>query len=246
MRLKVCKNCGRVFQTETDHYEVYMCPECSKQINKDRVKQEKTCIICGATFTGYIGSLYCENCRAKVIEENNRAYKKMGPRRPLGSIDYCQKCGAEYVVNSGKQKYCPECAAEAVRENIRKHNREYNRKNKDHLKENKVKMKADGYVCVICGKPFDKKSTTVTCSPECAKELKRRRQAESDLKRGKRKTPLDQVKKSTKPKSGIVGITWHQGKWQVVYKKHYIGIFENIEEAKEALEDYKKEFGTEK
>ena len=45
--------------------------------------------------------------------------------------------------------------------------------------------------------------------------------------------------RNNNPKSGIVGITWHSGKWQVKYKQRYVGVYKNIDEAKKALEDYK-------
>ena len=31
-------------------------------------------------------------------------------------MDNCVRCGGEYVVNSARQKYCPDCSHQAVRE----------------------------------------------------------------------------------------------------------------------------------
>ena len=244
MRKKICKRCGKVFETPDGHNERALCPECSKQVKRESVYRERTCVICGAKFIGYPASKYCPTCAKSAERERAKKYRRMGFSRSLGSIDHCVKCGAEYIVTSGLQKYCPNCSAEAVNEKTKARKIKYNHENRDKFDANKKEMKSEAYICVICGKPFDKKTATVTCSPECAKELKRRRQAESDLKRGKRKTPLAQVKKSDNPQSGIVGITWHKGKWQVVYKKHYIGIYKTVEEAKEALEEYKNKTGT--
>ena len=51
--------------------------------------------------------------------------------RPLGSIDKCVRCGAEYVVKSARQKYCPDCAYEGVREADRPMSRAWNQAHKD-------------------------------------------------------------------------------------------------------------------
>ena len=54
--------------------------------------------------------------REKIREYNKKYYQEnrerilekqcQGTRRPLGSVDKCQWCGAEYTVVSGNQKYC--------------------------------------------------------------------------------------------------------------------------------------------
>ena len=200
MRKKICKKCGRVFETPDNYYDRYLCPECLKRVRKEGIHQEHTCIICGDKFMGFPSSKYCPNC-AKIAErERAKKYRKNGVSRPLGSIDHCKKCGAAYVVTSGLQKYCPNCSQEAIKENSRARKREYNRENREKLLENKIKMKANGYVCVICGKVFNKKSPTVTCSPECAKELKRRNQINADLKRGMKRTPIGELRNNS-PKS---------------------------------------------
>ena len=50
-------------------------------------------------------AFYCPNCRRiRQREANERARKRGGATRPIGSIDKCKLCGAEYVVNSGRQK----------------------------------------------------------------------------------------------------------------------------------------------
>ena len=244
MRKKVCKRCGKIFETPDYHNEKFLCPECLKQARKESVFRERTCIVCGAQFMGFPNSKYCPECKKVAEKERRKKYQDNAKSRPLGSTDYCQKCGAEYVVTSGMQKYCAKCSEEAINEKIKARKIRYNHENKEKLSAIKNERKSNGYVCVICGKTFDKKSPTVTCSPECARELKRRKQAKADLKRGKRKSPIERVGKSDNPQSGIVGITWYQGKWQVVYKKHYVGIFENVEEAKEALAEYKNKTGT--
>ena len=87
---------------------------------------------------------------------------------------------------------------------------------------------------------------SVTCSPECATEHKRRNQAVVDVKRG-RASPARILGKMdhTNPQSGIPGITWHKQnqKWQLVIDKKYIGLFGTVEEAlhaKRQMEEYSK------
>ena len=40
-------------------------------------------------------------------------------KREIGSIDICQNCGQEYIVNSGNQKYCKNCDTIIKRKNGR-------------------------------------------------------------------------------------------------------------------------------
>jgi hypothetical protein len=145
-------------------------------------------------------------------------------------------------VESGTQRYCKNCAAGASRDSIRAHKREYASAYTAEHKAVKEANRTGNKVCIICGKVFDNGKPSVTCSPKCAKELKRRRENEALVRAGKRKTPPDQRYASGLPKSGIVGVTARRnGKWQAAYRGHYIGVYETIEAAAAALEEYKKE-----
>lgn len=232
MRLKQCKRCGRTFETATP--DTYMCPECRDLIRRESVVKERTCKTCGRIFNGGPRALYCPDCRA----ERQKKQHNKPTRRPLGSTDLCAVCGEPYIVTSGLQKYCPSCAKEAVHAVVRKHKKEYTKKNASRLNAHKYEMRSNGWVCVICGKIFDKDSPTVTCSAECAERLRQVRQAETDLKRGKRKMSPYMRYDSGLPKSGIVGVTYHRKlkKWQATYKSKYLGVFDTIEDAANAIE----------
>lgn len=52
-------------------------------------------------------------------------YRKNGAIRKLGSIDICQNCGEKYTVQSGLQKYCPDCQHEMYRLLDAQQGREY-------------------------------------------------------------------------------------------------------------------------
>ena len=234
MRTRLCKNCEKMFEVPTGR-ALYLCPECSKKSKADSVLRERTCKICGKHFLGYPRSFFCPECSAERKKQQSKSHRKTV--RPIGSTDICAECGEPYIVNSGRQKYCPECAEKVVSEKIRTHKREYMAKNKE--KSQKIKKDVNGkrYVCPICGKEFEKHGPETTCSSECAVEQKRIRQNKADLKRGKRKLPPEQKYDSGLPKSGVVGVTWRKnGKWQATYKGLYIGIYDTVEEAARAIE----------
>lgn len=81
--------------------------------------KSKTCVTCGAVFTGGPTATYCPDCRAERIRQRDRERhqrKLAGKIRPLGSTDLCAICDKPYIVNAGPQKHCPACqVAEAKR-----------------------------------------------------------------------------------------------------------------------------------
>lgn len=239
-RLKICKKCGREFYTETRKHFAYMCPECRLEEKRGSVYKERVCVICGQHFMGYPASRFCPDCKRKRVKEQKRKYNTTKPSRHIGSVDMCQECGKEYIVSSGLQKYCPECSEKMISEKERARKRKYAEENKDIFQARKKDTNGKRYVCAICGKEFQKTTARVTCSDECEKELLRIRQNKADIKRGKRKRPAEERYESDLPKSGVPGITWRKnGKWQVTYKRKYIGVYDSIENAKRALEDFK-------
>lgn len=240
MRLRNCKRCGKLY--ETDRPGTYLCPACSAEAKKKTVIRNRVCRQCGVSFPGGPRAWYCPSCRAERRREADKRHKRTGSARLLGSTDTCQRCGKEYIVESGLQKYCKECAVAAVGETVRAHKRAYNADNREALNAHKQAMRQDRKVCVICGKVFDADTATVTCSSACADALKKRRQEEADFRRGKRKTKPGVKYDSGLPKSGVVGVTARRnGKWQASYKGHYIGVFDTIPAAADAISKYRKE-----
>ena len=73
---------------------------------------DRVCRTCGRSFKGGPRAWYCPDCREERRKERNAKYRKGKPKRPLGSKDICQNCGNEYTVESGLQKYCPDCQPE--------------------------------------------------------------------------------------------------------------------------------------
>ena len=97
------------------------------------VVKPRICRQCGAVFDGGPRAWYCPACRLVRSREADARKRKKGRKaaRPLGGIDKCTVCGKEYVVKSGRQKYCPDCAYEAVRKVDRPASRAWNQANKE-------------------------------------------------------------------------------------------------------------------
>lgn len=241
MRKRICKNCGKAFEVPTGK-TAYLCEECAKKLKSSGVLRGRTCKMCGASFMGYPRSFFCPDCNEKRKKQQKKIYNQRKPSRPLGSADTCEACGKSYIVNSGRQRYCPECAKEQVNQNIRAHKRVYSAQNRGKERDLKKDTRGKRYICVICGKEFEKHTNNVTCSPECQKEYARRKQNEADIKRGKRKIPADQRYNSGLPKSGIVGVTYHRQsrKWQAFYRRKYLGLYDTVEQAAKAIQEEKE------
>lgn len=97
------------------------------------VVKDRICRACGATFLGGPRAWYCPVCRQERGKEAAKRFRQKGrvADRPLGSTDKCVRCGKEYVVNSARQKYCPDCAYDAVREVDRIASKAWNQSHKD-------------------------------------------------------------------------------------------------------------------
>lgn len=233
MRQIQCKRCGAIISVSG---EKYLCDSCAKKAKQESVVRDRTCRECGAIFKGGPRAWFCPDCRKQRQKKQTVEYhrrKAAGKVRPIWSKDICKICGAPYIVESSRQMYCPDCAEDAVKEVVSEQKKlldpsiNYQRKIEAH--KNRV-------LCKVCGKPFTANTATVTCSPECAAEWKRIQQNTADIKRGKRLLPADQRRTINVPQSGVPGVTYHDGKWQATYKGKYIGIYETIDAAAEAIE----------
>lgn len=191
MRTRICKNCEKIFTVQTGKTS-YLCEECAQKSKSNSVLRERTCKICGVSFMGYPRSFFCPDCRLERKKQQKKIYNQRKPTRPLGSTDICDVCGKMYIVKSGRQKYCLECATEQVNKNVRAHKREYMAENKGKNRMLKKETRGKRYICVVCGKEYEKHTTGVTCSPECHNEYIRQKRKESDIKRGRYKAQNSQ------------------------------------------------------
>ena len=173
---RVCQKCGKPFYGSKDRF---YCEECAKQL-KSNVMRVRICQDCGAEFVGGPRAKRCPGCA-----EYARTHKKRKPTaRPLGSIDKCALCGAEYTVTSGRQKYCSDaCQHIAVKQWQREHKKSYAKKSGQEIKKKSRRENAEK-ICVYCLRPFKSDTSTNLCSEHCRAEQKKINQCKADIKRG--------------------------------------------------------------
>ena len=197
--MKVCELCGREL---TGRHRFYCSPQCRQVALGQREKaaraqlgklpgnhqqpKPKVCADCGSTFYGYPRSYRCPECQAEADRKHNAEHyqrKKTGHAREIGSVSRCERCGAEYIVEGGLQRYCPACAKEIWKEDAL---RRY-KQNKDAINERRRPSRAEVYkkavesrvrVCAVCGKEFTASSRRrLYCSDGCASKASAARQA---------------------------------------------------------------------
>ena len=158
-----CISCGRAFSPAYD--DQVKCPDCAEQ-SKKSVMRDRTCRECGITFPGGPRAWYCPECRAERKKQAKQRYQSKGPARPIGSIDRCEVCGKEYTVNSARQRYCPDCAAAAVKAADNAQGREYMQEYR------KIRQRRAARLCVVCGKPL-LSLKSIYCSAECKQKAEK-------------------------------------------------------------------------
>ena len=168
---RICKYCGKEYDGDPGGS---CCPDCAAARRVTSVRQ-RICTICGISFPGGPSARFCPNCRADRERERSRRYKRFGPARHRGDTDLCVRCGKPYTINSGAQRYCPDCAPVAYRELDRAQSRRWQDANTTPAKRRVIRQTASAEIaCVICGKMYVPNTRSETCSPECLAEYKRR------------------------------------------------------------------------
>jgi ribosomal protein L32 len=184
--IRKCFNCGQEFSPKT--VECVLCPDCAERAKKDSVLKNRICKRCGAEFKGYPHSFYCPPCQTEVRREQKSVYNKrykLGITRKIGSIDHCEVCGREYIVNSSNQRYCAECADEATKAAISKHKAERWKEQPELNEKRKPRRKRDHItVCDVCGKSFVAHTASPYCSEFCRAVGKKYKRAVWHYKRG--------------------------------------------------------------
>lgn len=166
--------------------------EDNRHGSPDNVIRSRVCRQCGREFPGGPRAWYCPECREQRRMERDRERQRdkragISPDRPLGSVDHCEICGKEYVVNSARQKYCPDCSVKAVQEADRKDAIEYYGNHKDTANPIRSEKRRIGVkTCAVCGKEFPVDGTPRnTCSDECQEKQRKEWQRRADEKRRK-------------------------------------------------------------
>lgn len=186
----VCVICGKPLPARRWRYCSESClKEASRKLsresrpNKERPYPqwitEHTCLDCGKVFVGGIKSKRCRDCQAERDRQSNLAHKqraKAGLTRKLGSAATCETCGAEYIVNSGRQRYCPACAEASTKQSISAHKKEWNYEHhastvekREAYNAGKRRIKSVVHTCPVCGTQFDAPTGRKYCSDACRK-----------------------------------------------------------------------------
>ncbi|MBQ7344500.1 MAG: hypothetical protein IJW45_00370 [Oscillospiraceae bacterium] len=169
--LRICRQCAKQYEGKPSST---LCPDCAAASRKNVVR-DRTCRTCGITFPGGPRAWYCPTCRRERRRAMDREAKRSGPARTLGSTDICTVCGDQYTVNSGRQRYCPACAPDAVKAIDRAQGLEWYAANSDPDQRRAQRQAgAAPITCVICSKAFTPRDSSLTCSPSCSRELSRR------------------------------------------------------------------------
>jgi len=138
--------------------------------------QDRICKQCSSCFRGGPRAYYCLTCRVertKIANRECKERKKKGMVRQIGSTGICEKCGKKYIVNSGIQRFCPDCQKEHTLEYDRLTGLKYY-----HIYKNKInptrnlRRQIGAKKCYWCGKEFVSHNKKMTCSLECSNKRK--------------------------------------------------------------------------
>lgn len=136
--------------------------------------QQRICKQCNSTFTGGPRAYYCPSCKVKRRREQHaefRRRKRKGNYRPLGSIDRCEKCDKDYIVESGLQRFCPGCQPIHAKEYDRATSIVFYHDNKERINPARYqRRRKPPKNCAWCGKKFYTGTRAITCSPECRRK----------------------------------------------------------------------------
>lgn len=111
---------------------------------------------------GYPRSKRCPTCNIAAKKKIKKEYaerKKNGKSRVIGGTAYCEICGKAYIINSGRQVMCTNCAAEQTRKRAldyyKKNAEKTNQRRKESRSETQKKMEEIRVrLCPTCGKTF--------------------------------------------------------------------------------------------
>lgn len=156
--------------------------------------RDAPCQDCGRVVRMHIKSKRCKACQAEADRRNDAAHKRAkarGHTRELGAHDLCTVCGKPYIITSGRQKYCPDCAPSATKAADSKATVAWYAEHPEKRDARNAKRRKDWrdqpHECVICKTQFFPPTPRRrTCSNACQQEYHRQQQKASDAKRRKK------------------------------------------------------------
>ncbi len=102
---------------------------------------DRKCLRCPAKFRGGPRAFYCPECRVIRQRERAKKYRQNGYSRSLGSSDNCDRCGAEYNIEGGNQRFCPTCQPLHAAEHDRKTALAFYHANKKRINPKRYKLR---------------------------------------------------------------------------------------------------------
>lgn len=106
-------------------------------------KAPRICRECGVVFDGGPRAWYCPKCREmrkKLQKDRYNERRKRGLSLSLGeSVGRCEVCGKEFIYASARQRYCSDCAKEAIKTSDRRQGLVWY-----HANDNEERRKAKG------------------------------------------------------------------------------------------------------
>lgn len=201
---RTCAICGNPLPPGRPRYCSDACEKAyAQQREKSRTGKKPrkapfkilTCPVCGKVEERPIKSKLCAACQKEKDKQNWQAFmerKRAGKARTLGDSYPCEACGKLYILCSGKQRYCPDCAEKEVSSNIKRAALQRYEAAKDADPDFLQKRRArrpeadpEWRTCVVCGSPFRLgEAFKLYCSPECQQKGTKAQSRESDKARG--------------------------------------------------------------
>ena len=188
---RACAICGKPLPPGRPRY----CSEsCEKAYTQQREKSRTgkkprlppfrmlTCPICGTVEQRHIKSKLCAACQAEKDKKTYAEFvsrSRAGKSRKIGEKYPCEACGQLYVLCSGKQRYCKDCAEKEVGAHVRQaaidRYNEAKAGDPDFLRkrqERREKADEETRMCVVCGKSFvSSTNLRLYCSKECQEKV---------------------------------------------------------------------------
>ena len=243
---RACAICGNPLPPGRPRYCSEACEKTyAQQREKSRTGKKPrlppfrmlTCPICGTVEQRHIKSKLCAACQAEKDKKTYAEFvsrSRAGKSRKIGEKYPCEACGKLYVLCSGKQRYCKDCAENEVGAHVRQAAIDRYNEAKDvdpeflrKRQERRAKADEETRMCVVCGKSFvSSPNLRLYCSKECQEKGTRAQSRESDKERT-RKEPRDRGNPSPIARARLsVGLTQAQLAKAVGVKPQQIGNWE--------------------
>ena len=164
-----------------------------------------TCVDCGTEFEAKCSNAKrCKSCAAERLREQNR--NNMRKYRQAKEKDYyaprkqttmiCACCGEETIRNSGNQKFCPTCSADAMYRRMAERRKKLEAEARGEVT---IAHIGDTIKCVDCGAEMIKMNARHVRCENC-REAHRLQHSREIWKKKKEENTAERRKKASMPK----------------------------------------------